>query len=410
MRKQLLLGSTALVVGALAAPDFAAAEEPLRLQVRGYKNEYFVIGDVDDSPVKGAGRDFSNTGEFSDGEVQFRGETALDNGLTVGVYVELESNSAGDQIDENFIFVKGDFGKIVMGSENLSNYNTFWGVVAPNVGTPINSGWITVFVPAPAGSDLGFRSPGLSTNITVGNDENSVSYYSPRFGGFQFTAGYAPAVVDSGDGKTYGGIEANEGSEYSNGWGVGLNLSNSFNGVDISAAVAYNGISVPDDRAALGADDVEQFKAGLGLGFGGFSIGGSYANESEGKTSITSKTTPLYKKTGGGGLVFVDDDNNGVPDTSKTYSLNSNEGQSYDVGVSYSTGPWGVSATYFHGEEEGDTTVSGDDEIDAILGAVRYTLGPGITTSLSIMHVKFEEESGGETEATLGIVGLSVKF
>ena len=410
MRKQLLLGSTALVVGALAAPDFAAAEEPLRLQVRGYKNEYFVIGDVDDSPVKGAGRDFSNTGEFSDGEVQFRGETALDNGLTVGVYVELESNSAGDQIDENFIFVKGDFGKIVMGSENLSNYNTFWGVVAPNVGTPINSGWITVFVPAPAGSDLGFRSPGLSTNITVGNDENSVSYYSPRFGGFQFTAGYAPAVVDSGDGKTYGGIEANEGSEYSNGWGVGLNFSNSFNGVDISAAVAYNGISVPDDRAALGADDVEQFKAGLGLGFGGFSIGGSYANESEGKTSITSKTTPLYKKTGGGGLVFVDDDGNGVPDTSKTSSLNSNEGQSYDVGVSYSTGPWGVSATYFHGEEEGDTTVSGDDEIDAIVGAVRYTLGPGITTSLSIMHVKFEEESGDETEATLGIVGLSVKF
>ena len=412
MRKQLLLGSTALVVGALAAPDFAAAEEPLRLQVRGYKNDYFGIGDVDDSPVGGGGRDFNNTGEFSDGEVQFRGETALDNGLTVGVYVELESNSGGDQIDENFIFVKGDFGKIVMGSENLSNYNTFWGVVAPNVGTPINSGWITVFVPAPADSDLGFRSPGLSTNIDVGNDENSVSYYSPRFGGFQFTAGYAPAVVDSGDGKTYSGFEADEGSEYSNGWGVGLNFSNSFNGVDISAAVAYNGISVPDDREALGADDVEQFKAGLGLGFGGFSIGGSYANESEGKTSITSTTSFMFTTdvTNAEALHLVDADDDGEPDTSTTSSLNSNEGQSYDVGVSYYTGPWGVSATYFHGEEEGDTTVSGDDEIDAIVGAVRYTLGPGITTSLSIMHVKFEEESGDETEATLGIVGLSVKF
>ncbi len=33
--------------------------------------------------------DFNNTGWFSDGEVQFRGETALDNGLTVGVQVEL---------------------------------------------------------------------------------------------------------------------------------------------------------------------------------------------------------------------------------------------------------------------------------------------------------------------------------
>ncbi len=121
MRKQLLLGSTALVVGALAAPDFAAGEEPLRLEVHGFKNEFFGIGDVDVD-----GFSFNNTGEFSDGEIQFRGETALDNGLTVGVQVELETDARGDQIDENYIFVKGDFGKIVAGSENLANYNTFW--------------------------------------------------------------------------------------------------------------------------------------------------------------------------------------------------------------------------------------------------------------------------------------------
>ena len=88
MRKHLLLGTTALMIGALVAPDFAAGEEPLRLQVRGFKNEYFGIGDVDVD-----GFDFNNTGEFSDGEIQFRGETALDNGLSVGVQVELESDS-----------------------------------------------------------------------------------------------------------------------------------------------------------------------------------------------------------------------------------------------------------------------------------------------------------------------------
>ncbi|MFQ5773836.1 MAG: porin, partial [Kiloniellaceae bacterium] len=186
MRKEFLLGTTALLVGAVAMPDYVSAEEPLRLQVHGFKNEFFSVGSVD-SDVG----DFNNTGEFSEGEIQFRGETALDNGLTVGVQVELEADSRGDQIDEAYAYVKGDFGKIVAGGENLANYNTFWGVVAPSVGVPINSGWITVWVPQPAGSGLGFRSTGLTTNVDVGNDENSISYYSPRFAGFQFTGGYA---------------------------------------------------------------------------------------------------------------------------------------------------------------------------------------------------------------------------
>lgn len=394
MKKQLLLGSTALIVGALVAPEFASAEEPLRLSVRGYKNEFFGIGDVD---VDGA--NYNSTGEFSDGEVQFRGETALDNGLTVGVQVELEANSGGDQIDENYVFIKGDFGKIVAGSENLSNYNTFWGVTAPNVGVPINSGWITVFVPPPAGMAVSFRSTIVTTNIDIGNDENSISYYSPRFSGFQFTAGYAPSVVDSGEGKTYTGFEANEASEYSNGWGVGLNFSESFNGVDIAFATGYNQIEAPDNVTALGGDDVQQFKVGANIGVGGFSVGGSYAKEFEGK-SIVSATSVVNSQGVG----------NPVTTTTTTAISRSEEGQAYDVGVSYSTGPWGVSATYFHGEWEAAPGTAGDDEIDSVVGAVSYALGPGITTSLSVMYGKMEDEGGAEGEATMGIVGIAVSF
>jgi len=371
MRKQILLGSTALIVGALVAPDFVSAEEPLRLKVRGFKNDFFGIGDVDVD-----GFNFNNTGEFSDGEIQFRGETALDNGLTVGVQVELETDARGDQIDENYIFVKGDFGKIVAGSENLSNYNTFWGVTAPGVGIPLNSGWVTVFIPPPAGFQGSFRSTIFTTNIDIGNDENSVSYYSPRFSGFQFTAGYAPTIVDSGEGKTFTGFQANEASQFSNGWGVGANFSESFNGVDVAVAAGYNQIEAPATTAPVGGDDVQQFKVGANISVGGFSVGGSYANEFEGK--------------------FV--------------AGRSEEGQSWDAGVSYSTGPWGVSATYFHGEWEATTTISGDDETDAFVGAVSYALGPGITASASLLYGKFEDEGGAEGKATMGIVGLSVSF
>ena len=79
--------------------------------------------------------------------------------------------------------------------------------------------------------------------------------------------------------------------------------------------------------------------------------------------------------------------------------------------VAYSTGPWGVSATYFHGEEEGDIALSGDDEVDAFVGAVSYSIGPGITGSLSLIYAKWEEEAGIiESESTLGIVGLAISF
>ena len=149
MTKKLLLGSTALMAGSMVAAGVADAAEPLRLDVRGYKNEFFGIVDIDHDTI-----DYNETGLFSDGEVQFRGETALDNGITVGVIVELEAFSGGDQIDENYAFVKGDFGRLVLGSENSAPYQTFWSVTAPGVGIPLNSGWITVFTPPASGSNV----------------------------------------------------------------------------------------------------------------------------------------------------------------------------------------------------------------------------------------------------------------
>jgi len=377
MRKEILLGTTALLAGAVAMPDYVSAEEPLRLQVRGFKHEFFAVGDVDGA----VGTDYNNTGEFSDGEVQFRGETALDNGLTIGVQVELEADSRGDQIDEAYAFIKGDFGKVVAGGENLANYNTFWGVVAPSVGVPINSGWITVFVPPPAGHDLSFRSTITTTNVDIGNDENALSYYSPRFAGFQFTGGYAPAVVDTGEGKTFTGFEADKTFEYYNAFGVGLNFSDSFNGIDVKVAGGYNQISAPQNVEALGGDDVQQVKVGANLGYAGFSVGGSYANEFEGKQIVS------------GGAI-----------------TRSEEGRSWDVGGSYSTGPWGISGTYFHGQWEANPLQVGDDELDSFVGAISYALGPGITTSLSVLYGKLEDEGGATGEATMGILGISVSF
>lgn len=408
MRKHFLLGTTALLAGAVAMPDYVSAEEPLRLQVRGYKNEFFAVGDVD-SDVTGV--DFGNTSEFSDGEVHFRGDTTLDNGLTIGVQIELEAIGAtSDDIDEAYTTIDGDFGRLVIGSENLASYTAFWATTAPSVGIPINSGWITAFVPQPSGSTLGFRSPGLTTNATLTNDTFQISYLSPRFGGFQFVAGYAPTDAVSGDPKN--GVTDEE-DEIHNIFGVGLNFSQSFNSLDFGAAVGYERGEQSNQSDDAGGDDPQIIKAGVSLGFAGFTIAGSYASEFDGRsrTATGEGEAIVVSNVGNTGLIFQDLNNDGEIDFSPgTVTTTSSEGQSWDAGISYATGPWGISATYFHGEEEGSVDVAGDDEVDAYVGAISYALGPGITTSLSVLYGKFDNEDGVESEATMGILGLAVKF
>ncbi|MCH7794271.1 MAG: porin [Proteobacteria bacterium] len=419
MKKQLLLGSTALIVGALAVPGFAVAEEKVKLEVRGYANQYFGLGDVDNDSNAGQ----ENTSEFSDGEIHFKGRTTLDNGLTVGVHVELEFNESGDQIDEQYVWLRGDFGKLVIGSENLPDYLTFWGVTAPNVGVPINSGWISVFAPIPDGVTTGFRSSMQTTNLTLTNDTFQIGYQSPRFSGFQFVVGYAPTDASSGNPKN---AVTDEDAELTNIISVGANFSESFNGVDVGLAVGYEHADGPSKAGTAQTQlNIDARTTILGNLVGGTFVGGfdlnsttlTDAQEDEkavvdgilanDKVAATDVSDPQIFKVGAsiGSGGFSIAGSYGVYD-----SDGSDDGISYDIGASYSTGPWGVSVAYFHGEEEG-TAGGGDDEVDAVVGAVSYSLGPGIKTSLSILYAKWEDEGGVvESESTMGILGLAISF
>ena len=372
MKRNLLLGSTALIAGGMVAADLAEAADPLRLEVRGFRNEAFGIGEVDHDTA-----DYNNTGHFSDGEVQFRGSTTLDNGITVGVQVELEAFSTGDQIDENYAFVEGGFGKLVLGSENTAPYQQFWSVTAPAVGAPLNSGWITTFIPACSTCTTGFRTAALTTNLDITNDDNIVSYYSPRFAGFQLAVAYVPTAQINGDGKN-SPTQANEATEYRNGFSGGLHFTQSFNGFDVTAAGAINWIEGPGQGSASGgggSEDIRQYKGGLNFGFGGFTLGGSV----------------------------------GYEESDRPF-----EGIAFDGGVSYETGPWGVSATFFHSEVDGENdflnTGEGDDSVLAIAGSVAYTLGPGINTYVTGLYGEWEDDDADDSDGFVGILGLRVNY
>ncbi len=354
--KKYLLGTSAIVGASavLAAP--ASAEDPIRLGLDGYMNMFFGVGSTDND----AGFDREPTNLFQDGEIWFVGETTLDNGISFGVNVQLEAFSSSDQIDESFGYVEGSFGRINLGSENTAAYLMQYS--APSVGVPINTGWITTFIPADGvGGPVGaFRTPVNSTFVDFGNDERIVTYFTPRFAGFQVGASYTPNIVGTGDGS----VQPADNQGLQHGISVGVNYVNSFGGVDLAVAGGYRlaqqGDDVPGDP-----DDPQLFSAGLNVGFSGFTIGGSIAIEDSDRET---------------------------------------DGTGWDAGASYSTGPWTVGATVLSSEVDGDNL-----ETLAIEGGLEYAIGPGITGSLSVLFAEFESDTG-DADGVVGVVGLAYSF
>src|SRR5258707_12357559 len=113
--KKILLGSTALLGAAVAAAP-AQAADGIKLSLGGFFRTA-VLYNIDDHGKNDLGNRRYNDGVFSDGEIYFLGKTTLDNGLTVGVRVELEAEQSGDQIDAAYAYFQGGFGEARIGSQ-----------------------------------------------------------------------------------------------------------------------------------------------------------------------------------------------------------------------------------------------------------------------------------------------------
>jgi predicted porin len=375
--KRSILGTTALV--AVGVIGVAPAEAKISLGLSGYMNTYFSVASIDEADNDP--RDYNPTGLYSDGEVHFTGEYTADNGISFGANVQLEmfgnANSGGDTIDEKFAYVEGSFGRFVAGSEDSAAYIMHY--AAPYAGLPVNSGWQTVFIPDPPGANTSFQHPGVSTYIDWGSDENVITYYTPRFYGFQLGLTYAPSLVGNGDGKNFP-VEADTETEYNNGFAVGMNFVEDFNGFGVAASVGWRFAVASDAISDAGFDDYQAISAGLQLSYAGFTVGGSYANEYDGQISLAG------------------------PDTTST------EGQSWDAGVTYNLGPWTFGVTYFQGEVDDLVTDPDDDKMWSIAGGLYYALGPGITVGAGIMYTDWDTEEGFSTTGIAGAAGLGFSF
>ena len=379
MKKQ-LYGTTALVAAGLlvAVPGAQAAEEPLKIGVSGYMEQWFGWADNDDpvgnTPAGGLGN-FNETGQHSDNEVQFKATTTLDNGLTVGVVIELEGEfSPGDQIDEQYLILQGGFGRILFGDENSAQYLMQY--KSPNVGIGIMSGDSSKWIREQGqdsgtlggGASFGVRTPYSTTGIEVDaqcNDCNRLTYFTPRIQGFQFGVSYA---ADSGQDKGDGIND--EAGNLTNIFNVGANFKRTFNDVDVGLAFGWG--TADNRQVATDGEDPEVISFGGFVGFAGFKVGGGYA------TQLGALQTP--RSTGGVvNLLAANEDATG-----------------WEVGGSYTTGPWAVSVNYFESEREGLLADPDEDRQKTINGSASYSLGPGIKFIATLGYSDFDAEDTAE--------------
>ena len=374
-----LFCTTAIVGSAIAGMALyapTAKAEPIDITVGGFMNQWFGYQDNDDA----AGTDTQSFEQWSDSEIVIDGRTMLDIGLEVGLQVQLEANTTGDQIDESFAYVEAGFGRFVIGSTDDAAYLMHY--AAPNVGLPINSGSQTQHIFEPTGNAL-FQTVYGSTFITPALDDTGqkLTYYTPRFSGFQFGVSYLPDVDPTGGDRN---SLTTEQADYHNGFSVGLNYVEAYDmGLDVAASIGYSYADAPegllDPTSGTQADDFQGIMTGLSLGYAGFTLGGSFAQITDGVIVGTTTT----------------------------------EGHAYDVGLAYETGDIGVSFTYFHGETDGNLLVAGESEHDSYALSGAYALGPGVSLLGTVGYTEFDGElagSGDDNDGFYVTTGLALSF
>jgi predicted porin len=362
------LVSTSALALATGMAGSAVAADKISLGLSGYFQAFGVVGSQDDGPGEpGAG--IREHGIARESEVHFTGSSTLDNGVQVGINIELEGETSGDQIDESYIWFEGFFGRIEVGSNDAAADSMFYGVPTPIAGHGVNS---PNFFHAASGANAVGTS---STFVGLTSDSDKVTYFSPRWSGFQFGISYTPdnkaatSVMD----ETGTGFNLDSDAGQSEAVEGAVNWVGSFSGVDIGAYGAYSFAN--EETGAAGTEDQEMWGAGLNLAYMGWTLGGSYRWTDQG---TSGSNTDRWEA---------------------------------NIGLTYAWSNWTVGAAYGHAEVE--IGAPGEDTLDmAEVGAV-YNLGPGIDLTGGVQWYDYESDTGAvgaQNEAWVALFGTSISF
>ena len=396
--KKVLIASTALVAATMLSAGTASASEKIKLNLGGF-SKWWVVGAWGDDSYQGANNaDYNSVDVKGDNEIYFSGSTTLDNGLQVGIQVEMEAGGHTDQttdtIDESYVWLAGGFGKFIVGSENNGTYLLH--VSAPDAAGNWNEGGIitggyALAIPSAVSGVTPLQRGWNTTAIVTDNDAEGITYVAPTFYGLTVGGSYKPSSSEDNRGATNisatsaANVLANNvttGEIY----GVGALYANTFGGVGLKVSggwATYNINLTTNTPAVAGDDQVNEYSAGAQLSYAGFTLGSSYRQ------------------------VVAD---RGNTQTAANLDLNAH---AWDLGLQYASGPYAISASYYQSKANGDTRNEGEDEITVYQVSGKYTLGAGVDALATIGHASYDSEDSAQANENDGwavMTGLSLAF
>jgi predicted porin len=385
--KKLLLTS-ALVGGLAFAASPAMAEVSLGLD--GFFKGYVTWNDQDEDPDVGVG-DSAEANSFDivrSTEIQFTGESVLDNGLTVGFHAEMFADTNDDmQVQESYAFFAGNWGRVNFGGEDGAAF--LLQIAAPAADSNIDGLRQTIasenyaLAPDADGPATYDFSSLAGTAFDYAQDfsgySDKITYITPVFNGFQAAATYSP---NNGDANAFGVGSDDVENAFDNVWEIAARYEGQFNAVRMALGAGYTHANLEDEDATPGTgdftDDFKEWNVGANLGFGPFNVGAVYLH------------------------------NNGADEFDAAGATSSDsDTRTWVIGADYTTGPFVLGASYYDRQAEQGTV----DDLDTkrYSGGVTYTYGPGMTFRGSVHHI--EHEVGSEDfDSTSVLLGTQIGF
>lgn len=378
--KKALCGSTALMAAGLLAGGAIAAER-VKVGVGGYFQGFGIYVEEDDG-VGEPGANRREHGIAREAEIEFTGKTTLDNGIEVGVKVQLEAETCADQIDQSYVWFEGGFGQVRLGNHYGASYEMFYGAPTPITGHGVNT---PNFLHFQVGGNA-ILTP--TTYVTTTFKSEKATYFTPRIAGFQFGASYTPDGCEENNpggagsgtgvacGGSYGGAEVdNTQGQQSESFELGLNWVGSFMGADIGVFGGYAKGDLEAD-ATNTLEDLDVWGLGANVAISGFVVGASYRQSDQG------------------------------------LSGGNNDRTDWNIGVTYTWSDWTLGVVYGNTEAEAGAA-GGEDELDGVEIGAQYALGPGVVLTGGIQFWNLDDNASAaaaENDATVLIFGTAISF
>ena len=367
--KKVLLASTALAGASLLATS-ANAGTPLV----GDNQEVTISGTVRFTVhaanqdvrggAKGEGRGYKFATDES--EVKFAARGAADNGLEFGLEIEIQTQPDDTaNTDEAWVFLQFEgAGRVELGDQDGAADRIFVDAADVLAGRGGFDG--------PTGALFNFGNAAVTgPGIAFTGDATKVTYFTPRFGGFQAGASWTPDV-----GQTGNSTEADNNGTVEDAISLGANFKQTFNNVGITVA-ATGEFGELDDNSL---EDSEIYGIGATVDFAGFQVGAGYVDRGD---------TGVAQGAAGDG------------------------GQWWDIGASYSTGPWKLGVGAFFSEQ--DPGAGSDIEVDIYTVGATFTVADGLELKgdvnyISVDNATFAGSTLTENEGYTFVLSLQSSF